>query len=80
MDHPKTKKHVIEITEDTPVTLDLNQLIAEFIIVKAKAFDVKVAPVEPDPGSDAIDDDNRGVIEDYPSDLTELNCVMPLRD
>lgn len=65
------KKHVIDVDEDRQVELDLDPAMAEFIILKARAFDVKVAPVEPDPASNAVDDGERGVIEDYPSDQTE---------
>ena len=39
--------------------------------MKARAFDVKTAPVEPDPGGNEIDDGERGVLEDYPSDQTQ---------
>ncbi len=65
------KKHVVNIEDSEPVAIDLDPAAAEFIILKARAFDVKVDPVEPDPGSNAIDDNERGVIEDYPSDETE---------
>jgi len=41
-----------------------------FIIVKAREFDVKVDPVEPDPGSNPGDDDEREVLEDYSDDAT----------
>jgi hypothetical protein len=65
------KKHVIDVKDGNPIELDLDPAIAEFIILKARAFDVKVPPVGPDPGLNAIDDNERGVIEDYPSDETE---------
>jgi hypothetical protein len=62
---------VIDVEDGTPIEIDLDPAIAEFIILRARAFDVKVPPVEPDPGSNAVDDGERGVIEDYPSDETE---------
>jgi hypothetical protein len=65
------KKHVIDVEDEKTVELNLDPAIAEFIILKARAFDVKVPPVEPDPGSNATDDGERGVLEDYPSDQTE---------
>ena len=40
------------------------------IIIKAREFDVKVAPEEPDPGSNPADDQSRGVLQDYRSDPT----------
>jgi hypothetical protein len=41
-----------------------------FIIVKAREFDAKVEPVEPDPGSNPGDDEEREVLEDYADDAT----------
>jgi Protein of unknown function (DUF3775) len=41
-----------------------------FIIVKAREFDAKVDPVEPDPGSNPIDSGEREVLEDYADDPT----------
>ena len=54
-----------------------------FLIVKARAFDAKVDPVEPDPASNAADDGERGVLEDYADDLTfqELQeAIVDLND
>ena len=65
------KKHVIDVEDVKTVELNLDPAIAEFIILKARAFDVKLPPVEPDPGSNAADDGERGVLEDDPSDQTE---------
>lgn len=39
-----------------------------FIIIKARQFDAKIPPVEPDPGSNAIDERFFDVLEDYPDD------------
>lgn len=41
-----------------------------FIIVKAREFDAKVDPVEPDPGSNPTDSGEREVLEDYADDPT----------
>ena len=41
------------------------------IIVKARQYDVKVPPVEPDPGSNMAEDEMLEVIEDYPDDPVE---------
>ena len=48
------------------------------IIVKAREFDVKEAPLESDPASDAVDDGMREVLADYPDDLTyqELKAFL----
>lgn len=39
-----------------------------FIIIKARQFDAKTPPVEPDPGSNAIDEQFFDVLEDSPDD------------
>ena len=41
-----------------------------YLIVKAREFDVKVAPAEPDPGSNPADDRDVGILEDYADDPT----------
>jgi Protein of unknown function (DUF3775) len=49
-----------------------------FIIVKAREFDAKVDPVEPDPGSNPADTGEREVLEDYSDDATasELQAAI----
>ena len=42
-----------------------------FIIAKAREFDVKVEVVEPDPGSNASDENMDTVLEDYADDPVE---------
>jgi hypothetical protein len=42
-----------------------------YIIIKAREFDVKVEPVEPEPGSNPADSGEREVLEDYAEDATE---------
>ena len=41
-----------------------------FVIVKAREFDVKVAPEELDDGSNPTDDDMQRILEDYADDPT----------
>lgn len=41
-----------------------------YIIAKAREFDAKVPPVEPDPGSNPADDAGREILEDYAGDPT----------
>ncbi|HYL33269.1 MAG TPA: DUF3775 domain-containing protein [Stellaceae bacterium] len=53
-----------------PVALNINLETVGFIIVKAREFDAKVEPVEPDPGSNPTDDDDREILEDYADDPT----------
>jgi hypothetical protein len=49
-----------------------------YIIIKAREFDAKVDPVEPDPGSNAADDQEREILEDYADDptLAELRAAI----
>ncbi len=49
-----------------------------YIIIKAHEFDAKVAPVEPDPGSNPTDSGVREILSDYKNDPTfeELETVL----
>lgn len=42
-----------------------------WIILKAREFDAKTAPVEEEPGSNPADEDMREVLEAYPEDVVE---------
>jgi len=61
--------------ESQPVELTINHEKLGFIIIKAREFDAKVDPVEPDPGSNPADDDEREVLEDYADDPTYAELV-----
>jgi Protein of unknown function (DUF3775) len=67
---------------EEPVELNVNPEKVCFIIIKARAFDAKVDPVEPEPGSNPSDDDEREVLEDYADDPTreELRAVIETLD
>ncbi|HSP26216.1 MAG TPA: DUF3775 domain-containing protein [Saliniramus sp.] len=58
------------IRANEPVEINIGVDKIYFIIVNARAYDMKVPPVEPDPGSNASDDENREIIEDYPDDAS----------
>jgi len=60
-------------TPDVELSISLDKL--GFIILKAREFDAKVDPVEPDPGSNPADDDEREVLEDYADDPTYEELV-----
>lgn len=49
-----------------------------YIIIKAREFDVKVEPVEPDPGSNPADGGEREILGDYDDDptLAELRAAI----
>jgi hypothetical protein len=51
-----------------------------YIIVKAREFDAKVPPVEPDPGSNPADDGEREILEDYADDPTLLELRSAIDD
>ena len=65
---------------DTPPDIELSISTDKlgFIVIKARELDVKVDPVEPDPGSNPLDDDEREVLEDYADDPTYQELVDAL--
>jgi hypothetical protein len=65
--------------EPQPIELTINHEKLGFIIIKAREFDAKVDPVEPDPGSNPTDDDQREVLEDYADDPTYAELVAALQ-
>jgi len=65
-------------TEEAPVSLAISPEKVCFIIVKAREFDVKDAPTEPDPGSNPSDDAEIAVLEDHADDpvVEELTAFI----
>jgi hypothetical protein len=63
---------------DDATELDISAEKVCFIILKAREFDAKVEPVEPDPGSNPSDDGEREILEDYADDptLAELRAAI----
>ncbi|HEY6336801.1 MAG TPA: DUF3775 domain-containing protein [Alphaproteobacteria bacterium] len=63
---------------DRPIEIGISPEKAFFILVKAREFDAKVDPVEPDPGSNPADSGEREILEDYADDATgaELREVI----
>ncbi len=49
-------------------TLGINPDKVCYLVTRLRQFQAKVAPVEPDPGSNLIDDGFREVIQDYSDD------------
>jgi len=49
-----------------------------WLIVKFREFDVKDAPMDPDPGSNATDDNMASVLEDRPDDpvIEEIGAII----
>jgi hypothetical protein len=58
--------------------LTINHETVCYIIIKARAFDVKVDPDDPDSGSNATDDGAVAVLEDFADDPTyqELRAAL----
>jgi len=57
--------------DDTPIELNISPEKVFYVIVKAREFDAKVDPVEPDPGSNAADSGEREILVDYGDDATQ---------
>ncbi len=50
-------------------TIDIDKVC--WVILKAREFDAKTAPVEEEPGSNPADEEMREVLEAYPEDTVE---------
>jgi hypothetical protein len=64
--------------EPEPIELQISGEKLFYIIVKAREFDAKVAPVEPHSGSNASDDGEAEILEDFADDPTaeELKAAI----
>ena len=58
--------------------LDISPEKVCYIIVKAREFDAKVEPLDPDPGSNPADDGERIILEDYADDPTHQELVSAI--
>ena len=65
------KRRVIDIDDGPKIDLDIDPDVVDFIIVRAREFDVKVPETDPDDGSNPTDDNDLSILEDDPDDLTE---------
>ena len=68
--------------DEEPVEININPEKVAFIIIKAREFDGKVDAVIPDPASNAADDGERDILEDYAGDATleELRGAIDILD
>jgi hypothetical protein len=64
--------------ETDPVELAVDPETVCFLIIKAREFDVKVAPDDPDPGSNPSDDGGVDVLEDRRDDPTYAELIGTL--
>ncbi len=70
------------IVDDDPPAVDLAISPEKvcFLILKARAFDVKDAVSEPDPGSNPTDDMDGAVLEDHDDDPVVAELVSAIHD
>jgi hypothetical protein len=61
---------VVENPTADQIDLTISPEKVFYIIVKAREFDAKVPPVEPDPASNPADTQQREILEDYAGDAT----------
>ena len=57
-----------DVTPSQAPELMISPEVVCFIAIKAREFDTKDEPTETDPGSNAVDDDMRAVLEDHGDD------------
>ena len=71
---------MIKSENDGPVELNISAEKVCYIISKARQFDVKVEPAEPEPEPDTVNDGNQDVLEDYPGDPTAAELREAIDD
>ena len=64
-------RRVIDVEDGPKAMIDIDPDMVDFIIVRAREFDVKVPPAEAEPGSNPSDDKGVEIIEDDPDDMTQ---------
>jgi hypothetical protein len=69
---------MIRSSETAAPELNISPEKVCYIITKARAFDAKVPPVEPAPGSNPSDDGERAILEDYKNDPTVLELYSAI--
>ena len=66
--------------DDTQVELNISAEMICYIITKAREYDAKVEPVEPDPGSNPADAGEREILSDYADDPTAAELKEAIDD
>ena len=61
---------MIKIEEKTPVTLSMPSDFLARLIVKTRGLQAREGEVDPDEGSNDIDDDMRDAVQDTPGDMS----------
>ena len=65
---------------DRPAELNIGSDKVFYIVTKAREYDAKVPPVEPDPGSNPADGGEREILEDYTDDPTAAELCEAIDD
>lgn len=66
--------------DESPIELEISGEKVCYIIMKAREYDAKVDPVEPDPGSNPTDTGGREILEDYEDDPTAAELQEAIAD
>lgn len=66
--------------DESPLELNISPEKVCYILLKAREFDVKVEPVEPDPGSNPADSGEQEILEDYADDATATELKSAIDD
>lgn len=71
---------MVQVTDDTSPELNISAEKVCYIITKAREYDAKVDPVEPDPGSNPADTGEREILSDYADDPTAAELQEAIDD
>ncbi|HUN49290.1 MAG TPA: DUF3775 domain-containing protein [Stellaceae bacterium] len=71
---------MVQVTDDTSPELNISAEKVCYIITKAREYDAKVDPVEPDPGSNPTDTGAREILSDYADDPTAAELQEAIDD
>ncbi len=69
-----------QASDDASVEINISLDKVCYIITKAREYDVKVDPVEPDPGSNPADSGESEILADYADDPTAAELKEAIND
>lgn len=67
-------------TDNDPLEINISPERVCYIVTKAREYDVKVAPLDDDPGSNPADSGEREILEDYADDPTAEELAEAIDD
>jgi Protein of unknown function (DUF3775) len=68
------------MVDESQIELNISPEKVCYILLKAREFDVKVEPDDPDPGSNPADSGEEEILEDYPDDATAAELKAAIDD